>query len=49
LNFNEGKFIKEIDLYGLGVDFNSPLITTKNSIAEYYRQLVDELGKPKYI
>lgn len=49
LDFDEGNYIKEIDLFGLGVDFNSPLVHVENKLAEYYKTLVDHLGRPKYI
>ena len=49
LNFNSGNFIKEIDLFGLGVDFKSPLITVENKMANYYKSLKDYLGNKKYI
>jgi hypothetical protein len=49
LNFNDNNYIKYIDLIGLGVDFKSPLITIKNEVAEYYKQLKDYLGNNKYI
>ena len=49
LDFNDGKYLKYIDLYGLGVDFNEPRITVENKMAAYYKLLVDNIGKPKYI
>lgn len=49
LDFDNGNYIKEISLHGLGVDFNSPLVSVENKLAEYYKNLVNHLGKPKYI
>jgi hypothetical protein len=49
LDFNNGRYIKYIDVFGAGVDFKSPLITIQNQLAEYYKQLKDYLGNNKYI
>jgi hypothetical protein len=49
LNFNNGNYIKEIDLFGWGVDFKSPKITIENKMASYYKSLKNYLGKQKYI
>jgi hypothetical protein len=49
LDFNNGNYIKEINLYGMGVDFNSPLVYVENKMANYFKSLKNELGKPKYI
>ena len=49
LDFNKGNYIKNIDLFGYGVDFKSPKITVENKMAEYYKTLKNYLGKNKYL
>lgn len=49
LNFNNGSYIKNIDLFGYGVDFKSPLISVDNKMAEYYSAVKTYLNKNKYV